>query len=166
MDDSLPLGGGRHHFFPRRSQLSGRFSNLTDGPKTGSASVACIGKGKAHKPNEFGVKVSIATTLNRSQGAQFVVHSKALPGNPYVGHTLERAIPDIEKQVGANIKRISADKDYCGHNAPDEHNLRVYISGRKRGVTKAIKRDLRRRSAVEPVVGHAKSDHRIISSQR
>jgi len=30
--------------------------------------VECIGKGKAHKPCEFGVKVSIATTLNRSRG--------------------------------------------------------------------------------------------------
>src|SRR5271166_2097104 len=44
--------------------------------------VECIGKGKAHRPYEFGVKVSIATTLNRSKGGQFIAHAKAMPGNP------------------------------------------------------------------------------------
>ena len=74
--------------------------------------VECIAKGKAHKPYEFGVKVSIATTLNHSAGGQFVAHAKALPGNPYDGHTLERVIPDIEKQIGGAINRIVADKGY------------------------------------------------------
>ena len=41
----------------------------------------CIGKGKAHKPYEFGCKVSIATTNRRSPGGQFVLHAKALPGS-------------------------------------------------------------------------------------
>ena len=80
--------------------------------------VECIGKGKAHKPYEFGVKVSIATTLDHSKGGQFVAHAKALPGNPYDGHTLATIIPDIEKQIGASINRIVADKGYRGHNAP------------------------------------------------
>ena len=45
--------------------------------------VECIGKGKAHRPYEFGVKVSVATTLHRSRGGQFVGHVASLPGNPY-----------------------------------------------------------------------------------
>ena len=44
--------------------------------------VECIGKGKAHKPYEFGVKVSVATTLQHSRGGQFVAHVVALPDNP------------------------------------------------------------------------------------
>jgi transposase, IS5 family len=123
--------------------------------------VECIGKGKAHRPYEFGVKVSVATTLNRSKGGQFITHVKALPGNPYDGHTLDTVIPEIETQVGANLARIVADRGYRGHNAPPDHKLKVYIAGQKRGVTEAIKRDLRRRSAVEPVIGHAKNDHRM-----
>ena len=123
--------------------------------------VECIGKGKAHRPYEFGVKVSIATTLNRSAGGQFIAHAKALPGNPYDGHTLATVIPDIQRQIGANISRIVADKGYRGHNAPVDYKYRIYISGQKRGVTDAIKRDLRRRSAIEPVIGHAKSEHRM-----
>ena len=123
--------------------------------------VECIGKGKAHRPYEFGVKVSIATTLEHSRGGQFIAHAKALPGNPYDGHTLGKIIPEVEKQIGATIRRIVADKGYRGHDAPESHKFRVFLSGQKRGVTKAIKRDLRRRSAVEPVIGHAKSDHRM-----
>ena len=48
-----------------------------------------------------------------------------------------------------------------GHNAPPEHRFRVYISGQKRRVTAAIKRELRRRSAVEPCIGHLKAEHRL-----
>jgi IS5 family transposase len=123
--------------------------------------VECIAKGKSHKPYEFGVKVSLATTLNHSAGGQFIAHAKALPGNPYDGHTLEKVIPDIERQIGATINRLVVDKGYRGHNAPLDYRFRIYISGQKRGVTDAIKRDLRRRSAIEPVIGHAKSDHRM-----
>jgi IS5 family transposase len=123
--------------------------------------VECIGKGKAHRPYEFGVKVSVATTLNRSKGGQFIAHVKTLPGNPYDGHTLEAVIPEIETQIGASLSRIVADRGYRGHNAPPDHKMKVYISGQKRSVTEAIKRDLRRRSAVEPVIGHAKGEHRM-----
>ena len=123
--------------------------------------VECIGKGKAHRPYEFGVKVSVATTLARSKGGQFIAHVKALPGAPYDGHTLVTVIPEIEAQLGASLARIVADRGYRGHNAPPDHKMKVYISGQKRGVTEAIKRDLRRRSAIEPVIGHAKSEHRM-----
>ena len=86
---------------------------------------------------------------------------KALPGNPYDGHTLATVIPEIETQIGANLARIVADRGYRGHNAPPEHKFKVYISGQKRRVTAAIKRELRRRSAVEPCIGHLKSEHRM-----
>jgi transposase, IS5 family len=123
--------------------------------------VECIGKGKAHKPYEFGVKVSVATPLHRCAGGQFVAHVAALPGNPYDGHTLAAVIPAIEASTGGTIRRILADRGYRGHNAPPTHRFRVFIQGQKRRVTDAIKRELRRRSAVEPVIGHLKSDHRM-----
>ena len=105
--------------------------------------------------------MSVATTLARSKGGQFIAHVKALPGAPYDGHTLVTVIPEIEAQLGASLARIVADRGYRGHNAPPDHKMKVYISGQKRGVTEAIKRDLRRRSAIEPVIGHAKSEHRM-----
>jgi IS5 family transposase len=123
--------------------------------------VECIGKGKAHKPYEFGVKVSVATTLRHSPGGQFVLHAKALPGNPYDGHTLAAVIPAIEDITGATLSRILADAGYRGHNAPASHKMRVYTAGQKRGVTPAIEKIMRRRAAVEPVIGHMKQDHRM-----
>jgi len=123
--------------------------------------VECIGKGKAHKPYEFGVKVSVATPLRRCRGGQFVAHVKALPGNPYDGHTLASVIPAIEMTIGAELARIVTDAGYKGHHAPQESRFRVYVAGRKRGLSAAIKRAFRRRAAVEPVIGHLKSEHRM-----
>jgi IS5 family transposase len=123
--------------------------------------VECIGKGKAHRPYEFGVKVSIATPLMRCKGGQFIAHVKALPGAPYDGHTLGVIIPDLEKQIGVSLDRIIADAGYRGHNAPPAYKFKVYTAGQKRRMTPAIKRQMRRRSAVEPVIGHTKSDHRM-----
>ncbi len=119
------------------------------------------GKGKAHRPYEFGVKVSVATTLSHAKGGQFVTHVKSMPGNPYDGHTLATVIPEMEALVGNTLDRILADKGYRGHNAPQDHKLRIFISGQKRGVTPMIKRQLRRRAAVEPVIGHLKAEHRM-----
>jgi IS5 family transposase len=67
--------------------------------------VECIGKGKASAPYEFGVKASIATTNARAPGGQFVLHAKALPGNPYDGHTLGGVIDATEKLTGCTIER-------------------------------------------------------------
>jgi IS5 family transposase len=134
------------------------------GPKVYSLhapEVECIGKGKAHRPYEFGVKVSVATTLAHAKGGQFVTHVKALPGNPYDGHTLATVIPGMEALIGNTIERILADKGYRGHNAPPDYQFRVFTSGQKRRMTPKIKRELRRRSAVEPVIGHLKSEHRM-----
>ncbi len=116
----------------------------------------CIGKGKARMPYEFGVKVSLTTTNKRCKGGQFILHAKALAGNPYDGHTLKDVIEETEALTGREIERIYVDKGYVGHDAPKPG--RVFRSGQKRGVHGQIKRELRRRSAIEPVIGHCKSD--------
>jgi transposase, IS5 family len=155
--------------------LEDRFSPLLDralrvrhqeqrqrGPKVYSLhapEVECIGKGKARKPYEFGCKVSIATPATAPKGGQFVLHAKAVHGNPYDGHTLGPVIADLEKLTGVAVQRIHADKGYRGHNHPDR--FKVWISGQVRRVTKAIRREMRRRAAVEPVIGHVKDDHRM-----
>src|SRR6266436_5511751 len=123
--------------------------------------VECIGKGKAHRPYEFGVKVSVATTLAHAKGGQFVAHVKALPGNPYDGHTLNTVIPEMETLIGNTIERILADKGYRGHNAPPDYKFRVFTSGQKRRMTPKIKREFKRRAAIEPVIGHLKEHHRM-----
>ena len=125
--------------------------------------VECIGTGKPHKPYEFGVKVSVAATLKHGKGGRFVTHAQAPPGNPYDGHTLAVVIPAMERLVGNTLDRLHADADagYRGHNAPPDYKFKVCTAKQKRRVTPAIKREMRRRSAIEPVIGHLKNQHRM-----
>src|SRR4029078_2920634 len=118
--------------------------------------VECIGKGKASAPYEFGVKASIVSTNARAPGGQFVLNAKAPPGTPYDGHTLAAVIADTERLTGCEIERAYVAKGYRGHTTTNPR--RVFISGQKRGGIGAIKRELRRRSAIEAVIGHMKND--------
>jgi len=158
-----------------RPELEARFGPLLDlavkvrlqdhrqrGPKVYSLhapEVECIGKGKARAPYEFGCKVSIATPVTSPKGGQFVLHAKALHGNPFDGHTLAPVVADMERLTGVETRRIHVDKGYRGHNHP--HKFRVWISGQVRRVTAAIRREMKRRAAVEPVIGHVKIEHRM-----
>ena len=90
-----------------------------------------------------------------------MTHIAALPGNPYDGHTLATVIPAMEDMIGNTIERLLADAGYRGHNAPIDYKFRVYTSGQKRRLTPQIKRELRRRAAIEPVIGHLKAEHRM-----
>src|SRR6185312_15737667 len=132
------------------------------GPKVYSLhapEVECIGKGKARAPYEFGCKVSVATPVTQPKGGQFVLYAKALHGNPFDGHTLGPAIAEMTQFLGVEPRRIHVDKGYRGHNHP--HKFRVWISGQVRRVTAAIRREMKRRAAVEPVIGHLKAEHRM-----
>jgi transposase, IS5 family len=117
--------------------------------------VECIGKGKTQARYEFGVKVSLATTNAVAPGGQFVLGARALPGNPFDGHTLAAGIVQVERITGVEVERAYVDRGYRGHDAD---RARVFVSGQKRGVTPTIRRERRRRSAIEPVIGHMKSD--------
>src|SRR5262250_1349678 len=121
--------------------------------------VECIGKGKARAPYEFGCKVSVATPASEPKGGQFVLHAKALHGNPFDGHTLGPVIAELEALTGFETRRIHVDKGYRGHTHAQK--FRVWISGQVRRVTTPIRREMRRRAAVEPVIGHMKAEHRM-----
>jgi IS5 family transposase len=67
----------------------------------------------------------------------------------------------MEDMIGNTIERLLADAGYRGHSAPTDYKFRVYTSGQKRQLTPQIKRELRRRAAIEPVIGHLKAEHRM-----
>jgi IS5 family transposase len=69
---------------------------------------------------------------------------------------LRDIIDRTETLTGCPIERAYVDKGYRGHNA--QNPRRVFISGQKRGVFGVIKRELRRRSAIEPIIGHLKAE--------
>lgn len=119
--------------------------------------VECIGKGKARTRYEFGVKTSIATINEKAKGGQFVVGAQSLPGNPYDGHTLGKQIDQVERLTGISVRRAYGDRGYRGHKLERE-GLDIIISYTRGILSPAIKREMRRRSAIEPVIGHLKTD--------
>ena len=116
--------------------------------------VECIAKGKARTPYEFGVKVTLATTLKEG----LVVGCKSMPGNPYDGHTLNETIEQVNFLANHKPKIAIVDKGYRGAQVQDVQILR---SGQRRGVTKTLKAMIKRRSAIEPTIGHMKMDGRL-----
>jgi IS5 family transposase len=72
-----------------------------------------------------------------------------------------RVVPAMEQLVGAAIERLLADAGYRGHNAPPDYKFKVHTSKQKRRVTPHIQRERRHRSAIEPVIGHLKNEHRM-----
>lgn len=117
-----------------------------------ASEVECIGKGKAHRPYEFGVKVSLAVTHKEG----FVVGIQACPGNPFDGHTLEGQLDQVERLTGKLPAMTFVDRGYKGHEVAETRS-KVLISGTRK-LSYALKRHLRRRSAVEPEIGHMKAD--------
>lgn len=116
--------------------------------------VECIAKGKAHKKYEFGCKVSLVIT--HKQG--LALSCGAFHGNPYDGHTLKDSLAHAEKLSSSKIERAFLDKGYKGHKITDK---RIYISGQKRGMTASLKKLLKRRSAIEPHIGHLKQEGKM-----
>lgn len=114
--------------------------------------VECISKGKVHKKYEFVVKTGIVTTHK----SNFVVGIQALPGNPYDGHTLTESLDQVEKLAGIRPENSYVDLGYRGHG---EVKTKVHIARTKAATrTYALRRDMRRRNAIEPIIGHMKSE--------
>lgn len=118
--------------------------------------VECIAKGKAHKRYEFGCKASVATTSK----SNWIVGARALHGNPYDGHTLERAIKQIERLTKKTPDDVIVDQGYRGHGYEGSACVHVVRTIPKRA-SRAVRRMLKRRAAVEPTIGHLKSDNRL-----
>ena len=103
------------------------------------------------------MKASLATTNERCKGGQFVLGAMSLPGNPYDGHTLGAQIDQVARVAGRKPARAYVDRGYRGHGVVRE-GLGVHVS-HTRGIASAtIRRELRRRNAIEPVIGHMNQD--------
>lgn len=116
--------------------------------------VECISKGKAHKKYEFGCKASI--TVTHREG--LVIGMQALHGNPYDGHTLAGALEQAERLSDRKIEEAYVDKGYKGHGVT---TWDIRLSGSKRSWTFRELKDLKRRQAIEPHIGHMKSDGKL-----
>jgi transposase, IS5 family len=121
--------------------------------------VECIGKGKARKPYEFGVKVSLAITHNSG----LMVGARSFAGNPYDGHTLAEQLEqtnNLLQAVGTQPTTAVVDLGYRGADAACAP-VQIIHRGKFKSLDKQQRQWLKRRQAIEPAIGHAKSDHRM-----
>jgi IS5 family transposase len=119
--------------------------------------VECISKGKVHKKYEFGCKVSVATTSRDN----WIVGIEALHNNPFDGHTLKGALEQVERLVGWTVGNVYCDKGYKGNPKQLGQTTVRLAKRRKSSMTWSEWRWFKRRSAIEPVIGHTKEDHRM-----
>lgn len=121
--------------------------------------VECIGKGKARKPYEFGVKASIAVTHKSG----LMVGARTFPGNPYDGHVLNEQLEQtaiLLEDTGKAPQQVIVDLGYRGVDK-DNPDVEIIHRGKFKSLTQQQRRWLKRRQAVEPAIGHLKSDHRM-----
>jgi len=121
--------------------------------------VECIGKGKARKPYEFGVKAAIVV----SHKTGLMMGARTFPGNPYDGHILSAVMEqaaNLMQDVPSKIKQIVVDLGFRGVDA-DNPGQEIIHRGKIKSLSRQQKKWLRRRQAVEPAIGHLKSDHRM-----
>jgi IS5 family transposase len=121
--------------------------------------VECISKGKARNPYEFGVKVSLAVT--HKQG--LMVGARSFPGNPYDGHVLSAQLEqtaNLLQDLGRSPKQVIVDLGYRGVDA-DNPGVQIIHRGKYKTLSDHDKRLLKRRQAIEPLIGHTKADHRM-----
>jgi IS5 family transposase len=118
--------------------------------------VECISKGKAHKRYEFGCKVSLSVTHKNN----WITSSSALHGNPYDGHTLSSTIDRSEANTEVPVQEAYVDRGYRGHDYVGQATI-YKQEGKLKALAGAIMKKLRRRSAIEPTIGHVKSDNRM-----
>jgi len=119
--------------------------------------VECISKGKEHKKYD---KSAIVKT-----GSGLIVGALAFHGNPYDGHTLLAHLEQVRRLTGHTPKEALTDRGYRGKKRVGGTEISIPSSGTP-GQSYYLKRKARkkfcRRAGIEPVIGHLKSDHRMI----
>lgn len=121
--------------------------------------VQCIAKGKAHQRYEFGCKVGYVTSAK----GNWILGAQAFNNNPYDGHTLKKSLDQSKRLTNIVIEQATCDQGYRGHDVKDTRVL--IVPRRKNKASRAIRAWWRRRNAIEPIIGHQKSDHRLNRNQ-
>lgn len=113
--------------------------------------VECIGKGKARQPYEFGVKVGLAITARQG----LIVGARSFPGNPYDGETLKEQLEQVECLTRIRPQTAIVDLGFRGREI---EGTTILHRGKAKRLTQSQWRWVKRRQAIEPIIGHVKDD--------
>jgi IS5 family transposase len=123
--------------------------------------ISCIAKGKAHKQYEFGNKIGLMATSK----TLVITAIKAFEGNPHDSRTIEPLLNQAQLNGLTLPDEVIYDRGGRGQkqigntiiSTPDNRPLKGDTEYQK----KKKRRKFRRRAAIEPVIGHLKSDFRM-----
>jgi IS5 family transposase len=116
----------------------------------------CISKGKARTPYELGVKVGITSTIK----GNLILGARSFPKNPFDGHTLNEQLEQASLLSNSTIKNVYVDLGYRGVDQ-DNPGVSIKYRGKYKSLTEQERKLLKRRQAIEPIIGHLKSDNRM-----
>lgn len=122
--------------------------------------ISCIAKGKAHKPYEFGNKIGLVVNPK----TLVVTAIDSYEGNPHDSKTIEPLIDQIERNIGRKPKEIVYDRGGRGKKVIRGVNILTPGKPLKHDTIsqrKTKRKKFRRRAAIEPVIGHLKTDFRM-----
>ena len=158
LTDSVEKHPARHRAVGRLEPCAGKLAcTVLRGEHAGNG--VFLPDGKARNPYEFGVKVSLAVT--HKQG--LMVGARSFPGNPYDGHVLSAQLEqtsNLLQDLGRSPKQVIVDLGYRGVDA-DNPGVQIIHRGKYKSLSDHEKRLLKRRQAIEPLIGHTKADHRM-----
>jgi len=100
----------------------------------------------------------VRVTIRRHREG-FILAARAFAGTPYDGHTLQDTLIRWSGRAPSRLRGSTSIAATGGHDYTGAGE--VLIAGRRRGLTPTMRRELRRRSALEATIGHAKDDHRM-----
>ena len=91
------------------------------------------------------------------------VGARSFPGSPYDGHVLSAQLEqtsNLLQDLGRSPKQVIVDLGYRGVDA-DNPGVQIIHRGKYKSLSNHEKRLLKRRQAIEPLIGHTKTDHRM-----
>jgi IS5 family transposase len=120
--------------------------------------VLCISKGKEHKKYEFGNKVSVIRSYSGVLLGAMSFRSE------YDGHTIEKALGQVERLTGKCIKKLAGDRGYRGKK--EINGTQILIPGVPKKSDSRYQKLKKhklfcKRAGIEPTIGHLKSDYRL-----
>ena len=119
-----------------------------------------IAKGKDHKKYEYGTKASLVTTMKSNVIIGVCAHEK----NEHDSKTLNAALASANKHRNKPIIEAICDRGYRGKKEVDGTAICIPDSPKKRDTKyqkEQKRKKFRKRAAIEPIIGHVKSDHRM-----
>ncbi len=117
--------------------------------------VKCYSKGKEHKKFEFGSKASIIV----DQGTGIIMGAINFTETLHDSKTLPEALEQYTRLTGKEPENVFVDRGYKG--LPVYKSSKINVPKPDKNISRSKRGNHSKRAAIEPVIGHLKTDYRL-----